>query len=740
VVNLGSARPSAAGRDMRLDLLRGVAVFAMIVDHLGGPSPLYVLTGGNRFATSAAEAFIFISGLLVGQVYRRIAATEGLSRALMRLLERAWALYVVAIGLTLLVLSVSEVLELRWARGIDLHDAPALVWSVLTLHQSYHLVDVPLLYALLLAAAPLALLLLHVGRTGVLLGLSWSLWLGFQLVPDSIRLPWPIQDNDAFELAAWQALFFTAMALGYHRDALAQRLAPVQRPLFVFAAVGVVALAGVALATVPVLEAIARGTGGDVVGNRAVLVTLQEWLFAKPELRPGRILGSAALFVCAYGLVTRFQRPILRWVGWLFLPFGQHALYAYVLHVLVAVGIAVALPEVDWGNVSARSSALVQLFGLCLIWLAIRFRVLYPTPETRRWWMVGVAGLVASVLVVLRVVPLPAVGDTAPPTAAQSQAARVARTFGTPVPIGASDGSDQPSPGVAEAIDSTRVRQIGDPIPYIGALHGVVREREFRSAALQKNMAYYVYLPPEYDGGAARYPVVYLLHGIGGADGGTRDEWLAYGIVDALDGLIAAGEVQPMIMVLPQGDSGYWVNWPNQGPAWGDYVTGDLVQHVDTTYRTFARADRRAIGGLSMGGAGALQLAFTHPNVFGVVGAHSPSLHQSSSDQPWYGTGLDFVQREPISLAGYASGLDSLHIWIDAGEDDLFLDEDRRLDALLTIRGIAHTWQVLPGAHESPYWLGNVARYVRMYDASFRTPDRAVAVGNQTAAAGRSPE
>ncbi|MBV9173234.1 MAG: OpgC domain-containing protein, partial [Chloroflexi bacterium] len=58
------------GRDLRLDLLRGFAVLAMLIDHIGGQSPLYAVSGGDQFFTSAAEGFVAISGFLVGHVYR----------------------------------------------------------------------------------------------------------------------------------------------------------------------------------------------------------------------------------------------------------------------------------------------------------------------------------------------------------------------------------------------------------------------------------------------------------------------------------------------------------------------------------------------------------------------------------------------------------------------------------------------------------------------------------------------
>src|SRR5437773_788078 len=91
--------PAEAGRDLRVDLLRGYCVFAMVVDHIGGPSLLYGLTGGNRFYTSAAEAFIFISGLVMGLVYHRLLERDGLGYSLRRAIERAVTLYLVTITL-----------------------------------------------------------------------------------------------------------------------------------------------------------------------------------------------------------------------------------------------------------------------------------------------------------------------------------------------------------------------------------------------------------------------------------------------------------------------------------------------------------------------------------------------------------------------------------------------------------------------------------------------------------------
>ncbi len=122
------------GRDLRVDLLRGFFVFAMIVDHVRGASLLHLL-------------------------------------------------YLVTVALTLTLLPLSEVFGLPWAQGVDLSQPVSFVVSVLTLHRTYYLADVMLLYTLLFLLLPLALLLLAGGKTKLLLGASWLLWGLYQFFP-----------------------------------------------------------------------------------------------------------------------------------------------------------------------------------------------------------------------------------------------------------------------------------------------------------------------------------------------------------------------------------------------------------------------------------------------------------------------------------------------------------------------------------------------------------------------------
>lgn len=138
-----------------------------------------------------------------------------------------------------------------------------------------------------------------------------------------------------------------------------------------------------------------------------------------------------------------------------------------------------------------------------------------------------------------------------------------------------------------------------------------------------------VYLPPSYRRDTTRrYPVLYLLHGATS----LPQEWVdgTYQGLDlrvALDSLVAATAIPELIVVMPDADNafgaGFYANSPVTG-NWEDFVVRDLVRHVDRTYRTDARASRRALVGHSMGGFGAFAIGFNHPDVFGLIYAVSP--------------------------------------------------------------------------------------------------------------------
>lgn len=712
----GSYRPEGT-RDLRFDFLRGFAVLAMVVDHFGGPSWLYAITGGNRFYTSAAEGFIFLSGLLVGLVYGRIVAREGFVSGMHKALGRAAILYLLTVGVTLPLLVVSEALALPWATGVYFTDPLALVVGVITLHRTYYLIDVMVLYTLLLAVAPVALYLLVQGQTRLLLAGSWGLWLLFQLAPEQAEVPWQIAGNYLFHFSAWQVFFFTAMAIGYHDRRVGSWFSRrTQWLLFV--------LSGLGFAGLLVLYRLGDSVWRWLPASSPALADpndLLVLLFGKGDVRPGRVVASAIVFGFLFLLVTLGWRPLYRALGWLLMPLGQNALYAYTAHIVLVVLLAIALlpfgaldRQLRWLN------TLLQVGGVLLIWVLIRYRVLFPSADTRVRWSLAPAALAVVVLLLVPLDPTPREpGWDAPAAQAATNPRRAANAFGTPIPRGAA-AEAPPSFGPVQRLPEPRRPALPlatglNALPeYVGAIYGRFTEQWFFSRSLEREMPYYLYLPPDYDDAGRSYPVVYLLHGASG----DFAEWPVYGFIDELDRSIAAREIEPFIVVLPQGDFGYWINHAEGGYRWGDYVSRDLVGHVDGTYRTLRRPHRRAIGGLSMGATGALVQAFTDPGIFGVVGAHAPALREDNSQVDFLGQGAEFAARDPISLARTAPGLDTLKIFLDTGEEDPWLDRVLLLHDILLERGIDHEFRLWPGGHDMEYWSSHIPEYLRFYSVA----------------------
>ncbi|HEU5316835.1 MAG TPA: alpha/beta hydrolase-fold protein [Chloroflexota bacterium] len=246
------------------------------------------------------------------------------------------------------------------------------------------------------------------------------------------------------------------------------------------------------------------------------------------------------------------------------------------------------------------------------------------------------------------------------------------------------------------------------------AQRGEWRMVSFFSRALGRESTYMAWLPPGYASSNVSYPTLYLLHGVG--DGETAfgvEEWLGYSLTEDLDRMLALGLIEPMIVVLPYGEQSYWMNHAN-GPKWGDFVAVDLVKHVDATFRTQATRERRAIGGLSMGGHGAVQLAYNHPDTFAIAGAHSPTIRPFETSPEFFGDQAHFAKYDPVSLAK-AGAAGRVLTWIDVGADDQWKDGAEKLAAALKSRGAPFELRVLEGDHDGWYWKYYLPEYLHFY-------------------------
>ncbi|MGI9057009.1 MAG: alpha/beta hydrolase [Ktedonobacteraceae bacterium] len=241
-----------------------------------------------------------------------------------------------------------------------------------------------------------------------------------------------------------------------------------------------------------------------------------------------------------------------------------------------------------------------------------------------------------------------------------------------------------------------------------GAAHSTIVQDEVVSPALNmQRRSFLVYLPPSYNtaqGRNKRYPTLYLLHG---SPGGERD-WFSAGKADqSADTLIALNKMSEVILILPDGNGR-----PGSTSEWGNsfdhrqnietYVALDLVKYVDQKYRTIAEAAYRGIGGLSMGGFGAMNIAVHHPDVFGFV--ISLGGYYRAEGSIWGGNAAYIRENSPLDVLPTVARAWQLHIYIGAATKDQPYYSDSKqfvqeLDRLhipyhLDIQNGFHSWGV----------------------------------------------
>lgn len=222
--------------------------------------------------------------------------------------------------------------------------------------------------------------------------------------------------------------------------------------------------------------------------------------------------------------------------------------------------------------------------------------------------------------------------------------------------------------------------------------HGEVLAIEYDSKTVGTRRKAFVYLPPGY-APERHYPVLYLLHGIGG----DETEWLKGGHPqDILDNLYAEKKAVPMIVVLPNGRAR--VNDRAEGnvfasaPAFAVFeqdLLQDLIPFVEKRFPVLADREHRALAGLSMGGGQSLNFGLGHPDVFGWVGGFSSAPNTKS----------------PAELVPNLEAVRQLKLlWISCGDQDGLIAISQGVHAYLKTNGVPHVWHVDSGPHSFRVW------------------------------------
>jgi S-formylglutathione hydrolase FrmB len=234
------------------------------------------------------------------------------------------------------------------------------------------------------------------------------------------------------------------------------------------------------------------------------------------------------------------------------------------------------------------------------------------------------------------------------------------------------------------------------------------------SAALGgRDQEAYVYLPSGYaQQPHRRYPVLYLLHGFPGRPLAFL-ETVQMGVID--DALTVSHRAQPLILVMPFGSTSTfadeeWVNGVQPGNDWATFVSRDLVRAVDARFRTIRSARGRAIGGLSEGGYGAIDIALHHPDEFSVVESWS-GYERPDKIRAIFGAHLGrLAANDPRSLVTrVAPALRKLgtYMWFYSGSTDPMHVQNAAFARELSALGVPHRFFLVYGGHNWALWRDN---------------------------------
>jgi len=244
-----------------------------------------------------------------------------------------------------------------------------------------------------------------------------------------------------------------------------------------------------------------------------------------------------------------------------------------------------------------------------------------------------------------------------------------------------------------------------------------LREESVQSAALARAMKYRVLLPSDYDSSQRRYPVLYLLHGLGGdyKDWTTRTNVAEY------------SRTLSLIIVMPDGENSWYTNAAN-APAdrFEDYILTDLLADVAGKYRTINSRHGRTIAGLSMGGYGALKMALRRPGTFAVAGSFSGAFSATRPElakmipseeerlRRIYGDDDSAARRQNdlYSLAAAVKPGSAPYLYIDCGIADSLVTANREVVAALHKSGVAYEYHEVAGAHTWAYWDARIREFL----------------------------
>ena len=253
------------------------------------------------------------------------------------------------------------------------------------------------------------------------------------------------------------------------------------------------------------------------------------------------------------------------------------------------------------------------------------------------------------------------------------------------------------------------------------------------SKILAHPVNYCVILPPTYDADKARkYPVLYFLHGLGD----NEQMFIHAGGFNLVQDLWEHGQLGEFLIATPNADATFYINSHDGRVRYEDFLVQEFLPGIESRYRSKADRANRAVSGVSMGGYGALHLAFRYPQLFSSVSAHSPAIidklpaftaaggMRSRVLGATFGSPPDqafWDHNSPLTLAR-TGNLSAMKIYFDCGDHDDFGFESgtTALDKVLTSRKIPHQAHIYPGRHDWQYFAEHLPSSLEFHSRAFR--------------------
>lgn len=252
----------------------------------------------------------------------------------------------------------------------------------------------------------------------------------------------------------------------------------------------------------------------------------------------------------------------------------------------------------------------------------------------------------------------------------------------------------------------------------------IIDDLIFKSKILRSEISYAIYLPPNFPSSEKQYPVLYLFHGFGS----HHRTWIREGnLKESVDYSIRNGLLPPMVIVLPDAGTSWNINDCRGKYRWEDMFLMEFIPFIEAQYHISRNPSYRAIGGLSMGGYGAIVLALKHPDIFRVVLALSAALRTDDdllkTDETQWKNNLKPVfscrtdvpnQRitehwqanNPFLLVNQIpeDTLKQLFFYLDCGKDDYFYLSNKLFASMLEKHNVPCQMEVMEGTHSWLYW------------------------------------